>query len=420
MKERLASNVRRLAAVGAAGFLVFALVWVALALPGQAQSAQAQPAPTVADVPPDHWAYRAVMTLVQRGYLSLEAGRFDGSRPVDRYTLAAVVARLLQDVEAGQVRLTGDDLRLVRQLTGEFRQELARWQDQRVQLSQRLDDQARNVGRIDAKLSDVLSEFSNQARATDEALKGLRTVTSDLGSQVASLSQELAQLKQDLGQGRVSAEGMRQALVTLESGTGKLEERINGLNQQLNTLAQQMQSAASSKDVENLNGKLASLSRDIEAVRGSLAQLVNSLTQSGIQPEQAGALIAAQQENLRRLQGSLERLDQLAAAVQALQQQDAARQKQLAALQAQLEEYRQQAQAAQQAQARLQKEVDDLRANVGTMRQAMGSLVREASPAQGVPAGLAQEVEQLRNQNRWLMGAALAGVVLGIAALIIQ
>ncbi|MFS8665611.1 MAG: S-layer homology domain-containing protein, partial [Limnochordales bacterium] len=57
----------------------------------------------VADVPPDHWAYRAVQILVERGYIELASdGTFRGNEPADRYQLAAVVGRLLEDIEAGR------------------------------------------------------------------------------------------------------------------------------------------------------------------------------------------------------------------------------------------------------------------------------------------------------------------------------
>ena len=45
------------------------------------------------DVPTDHWAYHAVATLVNKGYLAVyEDGTFQGTRAVDRYTLAVTLA----------------------------------------------------------------------------------------------------------------------------------------------------------------------------------------------------------------------------------------------------------------------------------------------------------------------------------------
>ena len=56
----------------------------------------------VVDVPRDHWACDAVNLMISKGYMEVyESGRFSGDDPVSRYLLAFVVARLLQDVEAG-------------------------------------------------------------------------------------------------------------------------------------------------------------------------------------------------------------------------------------------------------------------------------------------------------------------------------
>ena len=46
----------------------------------------------ISDVPESHWAYQGVKNGT-RGYLAVyEDGTFQGQKPVDRYTLASVVA----------------------------------------------------------------------------------------------------------------------------------------------------------------------------------------------------------------------------------------------------------------------------------------------------------------------------------------
>ena len=75
----------------------------------------------LSDVPSDHWAYHAVVTLVNKGYLAVyEDGTFQGSRPVDRYTLAVTLARILDDIEAGRVQGSGR-FTLIRELTTELK-----------------------------------------------------------------------------------------------------------------------------------------------------------------------------------------------------------------------------------------------------------------------------------------------------------
>ena len=81
-------------------------------------------AANLSDVPSDHWAYHAVVTLVNKGYLAVyEDGTFQGSRPVDRYTLAVTLARILMILRPGEFRFT-EDLTLIRELTTELTEEL--------------------------------------------------------------------------------------------------------------------------------------------------------------------------------------------------------------------------------------------------------------------------------------------------------
>ncbi|MEW6044906.1 MAG: hypothetical protein AB1609_00250 [Bacillota bacterium] len=393
----------------------------------QAQASQAEP--TITDVRPEHWAYQAVVTLVQRGYLTLQAGRFDGSRPVDRYTLAAVIARLLQDVESGQTRLSGDDLRLVRQLTNEFREELARWQDQRSQVNQRLDAGARDVSRIDAKLTEVLAQFSQNAAASDRRLTQVEQATQTLNQQLGGVSQRVTQventakglgtviqdlqgrldgLDRDLAARRVELVGMSQSVQALERTTASLQNHIQALTQDLvgqiqaegQATSQRLQ--ASSAQLQQLQAALQAQQQELGTLRTNLDTLITSLSRSGIQPEQAGALLSAQQESLQRLQASTAQIDKLNADLATLRQQLA---------------------ASEQERRQLRSEVDSLRAALEQERartdEIVKNLVRDPGGQLTAQRDLQAEVESLRTQSRWLMAAALAGVVLAVAALIV-
>jgi hypothetical protein len=77
------------------GLALVALVF-ALALPSLAQTT-AQP---FADVPPDHWAAKAVAELAAAGiFEGYPMANFNGSRPMTRYEVAVTLARLLERVE---------------------------------------------------------------------------------------------------------------------------------------------------------------------------------------------------------------------------------------------------------------------------------------------------------------------------------
>ena len=76
------------------GFLVLVLVISCTVQPVLA---------SVTDVPRDHWAYQAVISLVNRGFLATyEDGSFQGTNPDARSTLAVTVARILDEIEAGR------------------------------------------------------------------------------------------------------------------------------------------------------------------------------------------------------------------------------------------------------------------------------------------------------------------------------
>ena len=77
------------------------------------------------DVPSSHWAYKAVKLLIDKGYLQLYQDQtFQGDKPVDRYTMASIVAKILMDSASGQVSMNKDDLPVLKNLINEFRNEL--------------------------------------------------------------------------------------------------------------------------------------------------------------------------------------------------------------------------------------------------------------------------------------------------------
>jgi len=59
--------------------------------------------PRLRDVPQDHWAYRAVKYLTERGLLrGYGDGRFHGDEPVTRYELSLIIARLVESYDQYQ------------------------------------------------------------------------------------------------------------------------------------------------------------------------------------------------------------------------------------------------------------------------------------------------------------------------------
>lgn len=113
------------------------------------------------DVPPGHWAYEAVQTLLSRGYLSADPdGLFRGDQAVSRYDLAAVVARMLDDIQAGRVQIgTTADVEMLRRLEAEFRAELVQWYAARAELEEASARTQRQLAVIDEQLNNILFEL---------------------------------------------------------------------------------------------------------------------------------------------------------------------------------------------------------------------------------------------------------------------
>lgn len=80
------------------------------------------------DVPPGHWAYEAVQRAAEAGVLQGIDGRFHGEKTINRYQMALIVSRILEQVGRGgdaNQNLTEHDLQNLEALTIEFADELA-------------------------------------------------------------------------------------------------------------------------------------------------------------------------------------------------------------------------------------------------------------------------------------------------------
>ena len=116
-----------------AGTVTLAGTALVPAAPAMAQT----PVSELRDVSPDHWAYNAIQTLVEK-YQVMEGfpdGTFRGSKTMTRYELAAALAKVMAKVEQRIAQATGgsvdvdpgvnpEDLRTIARLQREFREEL--------------------------------------------------------------------------------------------------------------------------------------------------------------------------------------------------------------------------------------------------------------------------------------------------------
>ncbi|MGM0370332.1 MAG: S-layer homology domain-containing protein [Bacillota bacterium] len=163
----------------------------------------------IEDVPNDHWAYESVAKLVDQGYMSLYDGnKFEGENKVSRYELAEVIAKMLANVNQGQVDPESDDLLSLKNLATEFRSELVEVVNQNEKLEQKLndldDDQEVNqedIVNTNAKINDlrkqvdqILNSITEEAIRTNKLKKKLDKLAeknSNLEEKVGEMSSEL-------------------------------------------------------------------------------------------------------------------------------------------------------------------------------------------------------------------------------------
>ncbi|HEY8345093.1 MAG TPA: S-layer homology domain-containing protein [Bacillota bacterium] len=159
-------------------FLVFLCVFL-FSSPSFAKTTE------IKDVPPNHWAYQAVRQLVEEGYLGLyEDGSFKGDSPVNRYTLAMVVSKILVEVGEGTTVTNPQDVELIRKLSNEFRNELVLLTIEHKALEERL----KKIE--ESKL--ILAEDQTQATSNIRMLSG---EAKKLQAEVAKIAAEILQDK---------------------------------------------------------------------------------------------------------------------------------------------------------------------------------------------------------------------------------
>lgn len=186
--------------------------------------------PQITDVPPGHWAYQAVKKLVSQGYLGLYPDNtFRGDQPVDRYTLAVLVSRLLTDAVSGKTTMGKDDADLLRRLTGEFRQELAA-------LSVRTTDLEEAVKKFErdrtAMSADMAAWHADTMKVREELAAAAREIIA-LKERVTALEKRVDQAELDSQENSTAIEQTRQDLeerLKAEADrTAKLEKQVTWL-----------------------------------------------------------------------------------------------------------------------------------------------------------------------------------------------
>lgn len=271
----------------------------------------------IKDVPKDHWAYQAVKALVDKGYLAVYGdGTFQGGKPVDRYTLAVVIAKILREIETGKVGATPEDVELLRKLSGEFRQELVQIANELGIFKKSLDEQSRAqaVMREDlARLtftqrqmrSEVEKMIADIAASTEKSIAAAdqraRQAEDRLSARIDENKQNIGRLADDVARGfdntraslkeladrmDASDKGLAGRLDAHDTKLAQLDEDLSAAILRLSTLEPQVALVTEGlvtakrdlgKSIETLRLDLGAARGDILALRKDVGALASTL-----------------------------------------------------------------------------------------------------------------------------------------------
>ncbi|MEW6104923.1 MAG: S-layer homology domain-containing protein [Bacillota bacterium] len=271
----------------------------------------------IKDVPKDHWAYQAVKALVDKGYLAVYGdGTFQGGKPVDRYTLAVVIAKILREIETGKVGATPEDVELLRKLSGEFREELVQIANELGIFKKSLDEQSRaqavmreDLARltftqrqmrseVEKMIADITASTEKSIAAADQRA---RQAEDRLSARIDENEQHIGRLADDVARGfdntqaslkeladrmDASDKGLAGRLDAHDTKLAQLDEDLSAAILRLSTLEPQVALVTEGlvtakrdlgKSIETLRLDLGAARGDILALRKDLGALASTL-----------------------------------------------------------------------------------------------------------------------------------------------
>ena len=139
----------------------------------------------IKDVPPSHWAYESIQKLVEKGYIAIyDDDTFRGDQAVSRTVLAAALAKLIDQIESGELKMGGSDMKEVQKLIQEFAGDMADSEARTAALEKRLADIESGETVIQLDISKSTVEFR-------EKYEQMERNVAILEDQLAALDAEL-------------------------------------------------------------------------------------------------------------------------------------------------------------------------------------------------------------------------------------
>lgn len=149
----------------------------------------------IKDINSTHWAYQSVKELVEKGYLSVYPDNtFRGNEPVDRYTLASVIARVIKEMQSGKANILTDDIDILKKLYEEFDKKLAANTLDLNKIDTRVSSLEKGIGINNEEITRFQLDFDNQVNAIFSSLNNTK---SNLQDQIKVLRDELNSIKEE-------------------------------------------------------------------------------------------------------------------------------------------------------------------------------------------------------------------------------
>lgn len=187
--------------------LVFCLILVGGLLPNALVLRAQAPAPS--DVPSDHWAREAVAEVISRGIMpTYDDNTFRGDQPVDRYMLADILVRVLEQTLREAAGDASPDVAALRQLIDGFQNDLVAYYQSREALAKSVRLTHQSIATFSESIDLVLTRLDELEQEARGQHQRLTSRLDELSSQLHALQEENRILKERLAalEARVSGE----------------------------------------------------------------------------------------------------------------------------------------------------------------------------------------------------------------------
>ncbi len=152
----------------------------------------------IKDMKQSDWAYSSVKKLVDKGYLALyDTGEFRGGQALSRVVFAAALAKLIDQIERGEIGVGGGDLAEIKKLSDIFKNEISDYDNRMKALDQRVADNEKAKVVLQNDLSKAIVEFRERTDALAAENKKMRDDIGRLNQDVAALNRDLDKERSD-------------------------------------------------------------------------------------------------------------------------------------------------------------------------------------------------------------------------------